>query len=80
MTDKKTIDENLSFEKAMVRLEQIVRALEEGKITLDDSLKLYEEGIALVRLCSGKLDEAEQKIKMIRTSSTGEKYEEELAN
>ena len=80
MNDKKTIDENLSFEKAMVRLEQIVRALEEGKITLDDSLKLYEEGIALVRLCSGKLDEAEQKIKMIRTSSTGEKYEEELAN
>ena len=80
MNDKKTIDENLSFEKAMVRLEQIVRALEEGKITLDDSLKLYKEGIALVRLCSGKLDEAEQKIKMIRTSSTGEKYEEELAN
>ena len=80
MNDKKTIDENLSFETAMIRLEQIVRALEEGKITLDDSLKLYEEGIALVRLCSGKLDEAEQKIKIIRTSSTGEKYEEELAN
>ena len=70
----------MNFENAIARLEQIVRALEEGKITLDDSLKLYEEGIALVRLCSGKLDEAEQKIKMIRTSSTGEKYEEELAN
>ena len=74
------MDENLSFETAMTRREQIVRALEEGKITLDDSLKLYEEGISLVRLCSGKLDEAEQKIKMIRTTSTGEKYEEELAN
>lgn len=78
MDEKNTVD--MSFETAMTRLEQIVRALEEGKITLDESLKLYEEGISLVRLCSGKLDEAEQKIKMIRTSPDGEKYEEDLAD
>ena len=55
------------------------RALEDGKVSLDDSLKLYEEGIALVRLCSGRLDEAEQKIKIIRTSSDGSKTEEDFA-
>ena len=69
---------DMSFETAMTRLEQIVRELEDGKVSLDDSLKLYEEGIALVRLCSGRLDEAEQKIKIIRTSSDGTKTEEDF--
>ena len=76
MADKKI--EEMSFETAMTRLEQIVRELEDGKVSLDDSLKLYEEGIALVRLCSGRLDEAEQKIKIIRTSSDGSKSEEDF--
>ena len=48
----------LNFEQAMTRLEEIVRALENGSATLDESLKLYEEGIGLVRTCSAKLDEA----------------------
>ena len=76
MADKTVKNENMSFETAMTRLEQIVRQLEDGKVSLDDSLKLYEEGISLVRLCSGRLDEAEQKIKIIRTSSDGLKEEE----
>ena len=75
MTDNKVKNEEMSFETAMNRLEQIVRALEDGKVSLDESLKLYEEGIALVRLCSGRLDEAEQKIKIIRTASDGSKTE-----
>ena len=79
MTDNKVKNEEMSFETAMNRLEQIVRALEDGKVSLDESLKLYEEGIALVRLCSGRLDEAEQKIKIIRTSSDGNKTEEDFA-
>lgn len=79
MADNNVKIEDMSFETAMTRLEQIVKALEDGKVSLDDSLKLYEEGIALVRLCSGRLDEAEQKIKIIRTSSDGSKTEEDFA-
>lgn len=78
MADKNAKINDMSFETAMTRLEQIVRELEDGKVSLDDSLKLYEEGIALVRLCSGRLDEAEQKIKIIRTSSDGTKTEEDF--
>lgn len=79
MANNKVKIEDMSFETAMTRLEQIVRELEDGKVSLDDSLKLYEEGIALVRLCSGRLDEAEQKIKIIRTSPDGIKTEEDFA-
>lgn len=52
----------LSFENAMNRLEEIVSLLEKGDTTLDDSLKLYEEGEQLAKLCNKKLTEAEQKI------------------
>ena len=76
MSDKNT--ENMTFETAMTRLEQIVMQLEGGKVTLDESLSLYEEGIALVKLCSGRLDEAEQKIKIIRTTADGIKTEEDF--
>ena len=69
---------DMTFETAMTRLEQIVLQLESGKATLDESLTLYEEGIALVKLCSGRLDEAEQKIKIIRTASDGTKTEEDF--
>ena len=67
----------MTFEEAMTRLEQIVRMLEDGKATLDESLTLYEEGIALVKLCSGRLDEAEQKIKIVRAAADGSKTEED---
>ena len=50
----------------MNRLEQIVLQLESGKVTLDESLSLYEEGIALVKLCSGRLDEAEETVGAVR--------------
>ena len=70
--------EKMTFETAMARLEQIVIQLESGKATLDESLSLYEEGIALVKLCSGRLDEAEQKIKIIRTTAEGTKTEEDF--
>lgn len=54
-----------TFEEAMERLEAIVRALEEGKCSLDESMKLYEEGVSLVRRCSGVLAEAKQKITVL---------------
>ena len=51
-----------TFEMAMTRREQIVAALEGGKCSLDDSLKLFEEGTKLTAYCSKLLKEAEQKI------------------
>lgn len=54
-----------TFEQAVERLEEIVKSLEEGKAGLDETLRLYEEGIALVRECNEKLDGAEQKIRTL---------------
>ena len=54
--------ETMTFEKAITRLEQIVGILESGQSTLDDSLKLFEEGTKLTAFCSRSLKEAEQKI------------------
>ncbi len=51
-----------TFEKAMTRLEQIVATLEGGRCTLDESLKLFEEGTKLTAYCSKALKTAEQKI------------------
>lgn len=51
-----------SFEEAMSRLEEIVRILEGGKTSLNDSMKLYEEGVALVREANELLSNAKQKL------------------
>ena len=56
----------LTFEAALARLEETVRLLESGNVPLDDSLSLFEEGIALVKLCNSKLDTAEQKVVKLR--------------
>lgn len=64
--------ENFSFEKAMTELEVIVRSLEEGKLTLEESLKAFEQGIKLVNICNGKLSEAEQKVKILLSNGNGE--------
>lgn len=54
--------QTISFEKAITRLEQIVGILEGGQCTLDESLKLFEEGTKLTAYCSQSLKQAEQKI------------------
>lgn len=61
-----------TFEKAMTRLEQIVAALESGRCTLDDSLKLFEEGTRLTAYCSRLLKNAEQKIVKLTAPEGGE--------
>ena len=67
MATKKTV----SFEASMERLEEIVHALEGGAEGLESALKLYEEGIGLVRNCSEALDQAEMSIKMLQMKSDG---------
>jgi exodeoxyribonuclease VII small subunit len=60
------------FEQALEALEKIVERLEKGELTLEESLKLYEEGIRLSRLCHGKLEEAEGKIETLLKDAKGE--------
>ena len=62
----------LSFEAAVARLEAIVRALEDTSTSLDDSLKLYSEGIQLVKLCNERLDHAQQKITILKSTDISE--------
>ena len=50
------------FESAMIRLEEIVAALESGELTLEKSLALYSEGVTIAEVCSKKLSEAEGQI------------------
>ena len=63
--------ENLNFEQSLERLDVIVKLLESGNAPLEESMKLYEEGIALVRVCSSKLDDAEKKIKLLNVTADG---------
>jgi len=59
------------FEEAMERLEQIVETLESGDLALDESLKVFEEGMGLVNFCTKKLEEAEQKVTILIKESEG---------
>ena len=61
--------ENFSFEQALKRLEEIVETLEAGNISLEESIKIYQEGITLSKLCSGMLEEAEGKVMAIMNRS-----------
>ena len=60
--------ENVTFEEALKRLEEIVRLLEGGDTALDVSLELYEEAVALVKICNSKLDSAQQKVTMLNSN------------
>jgi exodeoxyribonuclease VII small subunit len=60
------------FEKSFQQLEKIVQRLEGEELSLDDSLKLFEEGISLSRFCHSKLEEVEKKIELILSDAKGE--------
>ena len=55
----------MSFEKKLTRLEEIVQKMEAGDMSLDDSLKLFEEGVKLSKECQEELDTAEKKVKVL---------------
>ena len=69
---------NLTYEEAIARLEQIVLKLESGQCTLDESLKLFEEGTALTAFCSKALKTAEQTITKL-TALENKAAEEKVA-
>ena len=64
---------NLKFEDAMARLEEIVNGLEKGDLSLDKSLKMFEEGIRLSKSCLKMLDEAQQKVEVLVRDKEGKK-------
>ena len=59
------------FENALKGLEEIVQRLESGDLALEDSLKLFEEGIRLTRVCSDRLEEAEKRIDILLRGKEG---------
>ena len=71
-------EQNKSFEQNMVRLEQIVRAMERGDVALEESLKLFQEGTELVRACGKLLDDAQLQVKKLMTAADGSPVEEDF--
>ena len=59
------------FEEALTKLEKIVSKLEKGDIPLEESLKVFEEGVRLSRLCNQKLDEAEKRVEILLKDKEG---------
>ncbi|RZN35309.1 MAG: exodeoxyribonuclease VII small subunit [Methanophagales archaeon ANME-1-THS] len=62
----------MTFEEAMKRLEEIVERLGEGNLSLEESLKVFEEGIELCKFCNKKLDEAGYKVEKLVEKEGGE--------
>jgi len=60
------------FEEALARLETIVKSLEDGDLPLEESLRLFEEGVSLTRLCAAKLEEAQRRIDVLTRGEQGE--------
>jgi exodeoxyribonuclease VII small subunit len=61
-----------AFEEALERLEKIVRSLEAGDLPLEESLRLFEEGVGLTRLCSARLEEAQRKVDLLTRTGQGD--------
>ncbi|MBQ8545881.1 MAG: exodeoxyribonuclease VII small subunit [Clostridia bacterium] len=67
----------ISFEEAIEKLEEIVESLENGDFPLEESLKLYEEGVRLVNICNTKINNVEKSVKIL-SNSNGELVEEDF--
>lgn len=61
----------MKFEEAMASLEKIVESMQDGKMPLDESIKKFEEGVGLIRICQKRLEDAEGKINMLIKDSNG---------
>jgi exodeoxyribonuclease VII small subunit len=61
-----------TFEAALKRLEEIVKKLEGGELSLDTALELFEEGIRLSRFCNTTLDQAERRVEILLKNESGE--------
>ena len=69
-----------TFEEQIGELEEIVAKLENGDVSLDESLALFEQGIKLTKGCQKILDTAEKKVKVLMSDGSGEMTEEDFIN
>jgi len=65
-------EEKIKFEKALERLEEIVTRLEDGDLELENSLKMFEEGIKMAKICQSRLSSAEKKIEKLVKDNMGD--------
>ena len=65
-------DRSPGFEEALARLEEILEKMNAGSLTLDESVRLYEEADRLIAVCNAKLTEAEQKVELLVKNRAGE--------
>lgn len=61
----KTAKKSFQFESALAELEKLVEQMEQGELSLEDSLKHFERGVALTRSCQNALKDAEQKVQIL---------------
>jgi exodeoxyribonuclease VII small subunit len=66
-----SMEKGMTFETAMNRLETIVQQLEQGRISLEEAIKIFDEGMSLYRLCQSQLQEAEKKIETLAKTEEG---------
>lgn len=71
-------EKKITFEQALLRLEEIVGLLDGGDAPLDKSLELFEEGAGLVKLCSSMIDNVEQRVKVLTQGENGIMEEKDL--
>ena len=65
-----------TFEEALSRLEEIVTLMEKGELSLDDTVKLYKDGVQLASFCGGKLTDAKQQVTILSVGLDGQLSEE----
>ncbi len=72
--------ENIKFEDALKKLEDTVRALESGTLSLDESINKYKEAMTFVKLCNDRLNEAEKVVKILVEDDDGAVYDAPFAD
>ncbi len=61
-----------SFEEGIKRVENIIEALQSGEVSLEESVKLYRDGVEILDYCSNKLNDAEKQVKILQKSTEGQ--------
>ena len=72
------VENNMSFEDAVKKIEDIIKEMENGRLPLEQSLERFEDGIKLVKLCNTKLDNYEKKITLVIEGKDGKLIEKEV--
>lgn len=71
--------ENFNFEASLQQLEQLVQQMEQGNLSLEESMQAFEKGVALTRQCQQALDAAEQKVQVLMQDAEGRLQEQPFA-